>query len=368
MKSDQGHQSPGSRDNFPVFAPSALARLTYPLAWDPNRFPTYDTWRCQARAKVMECLLAAPPPAPFEPAIIAEEDRGNYVVRKLTVQLTADSRVLGYLAVPKGEGPFPAVLALHDHGGFFEIGKEKVVRPFGVPDACLRMSEDWVNRCYGGRWFMDALAARGYLCFATDMFNWGDRGGGGHAGQEALSCTLLHLGMSFSGLIAHEDLRSAEFVATLPEVDSRRVAAVGLSVGGFRTWQIAALSDRLAAGCSICWMATMKGILLPRTNQTSGGGVYTLIHPDIFNYLDYPNVASIACPKPMLFFGGMHDELFPPSCVEEAYAKMRSVWTSQGADNRLVTKLWDVPHEFNVAMQNEAFDWLDAQCRPRRGD
>jgi len=26
-----------------------------------------------------------------------------------------------------------------------------------------------------------------------------------------------------------------------------------------------------------------------------------------------------------------------------------------------VTKLWDVPHEFNREMQEEAFQWLDQQ-------
>jgi hypothetical protein len=50
--------------------------------------------------------------------------------------------------------------------------------------------------------------------------------------------------------------------------------------------------------------------------------------------------------------------------VKEAYAKLHQVWSSQHADDRLVTKLWNVPHVFNREMQDEAFAWLDKQLKP----
>ncbi len=75
--------------------------------------------------------------------------------------------------------------------------------------------------------------------------------------------------------------------------------------------------------------------------------------------IDYPDIASIACPKPMLFFNGEKDRLFPVPSVKEAYEKMRMVWESQNTGEQLVTKLWPVPHEFNQEMQEEAFKWLD---------
>lgn len=45
--------------------------------------------------------------------------------------------------------------------------------------------------------------------------------------------------------------------------------------------------------------------------------------------MDYPHVASIACPKPMLFTNGKKDKLFPVEGVEAAYDTMRKVWDSQ---------------------------------------
>jgi len=355
------YQTPGIKDGLPVFRDELASRLTFPLSWLSNNTKDFGVWRGVTRAKVMECLMTPPPRMPFNPIIISEQDRGSYVARKVVFNITGDSRVLGLMLVPKGEGTFPAVLLLHDHGAKFDIGKEKVIQPWDVPEEHLKSAKEWVELNYGGRWLGDELAKRGYVCFSTDALNWSDRGGAGYEGQQSLASNLLHLGISFAGLIAHEDLRAAEFLATRPQVDGTRVAAMGLSMGSYRTWQVAALSDQISAGVAVCWMATVKGLMAPGNNQTRGQSSFTMIHPGLFNYLDYPDVASIACPKPMLFYNGEQDALFPVPSVKNAYAKMRKIWESQDAGDRLVTKLWDVPHEFNQEMQEEAFEWLNQQ-------
>ena len=217
----------------------------------------------------------------------------------------------------------------------------------------------WVDKLYGSRFLADDLARRGYVCLAVDALNWSDRGGAGAEGQQQLASNLMHFGMSLAGLIAHEDMRAAAFLAQRPEVDRRRIAAMGLSMGGFRTWQLTAMSPDISAGVAVGWMATAKGLMVPGNNQTKGQSAFTMTHPGLFNDLDYPDIASLACPKPMLFYNGRQDTLFPVASVNDAYKKMSGVWQSQGVGERLVTKLWDVPHVFNRDMQEQAFDWLD---------
>ncbi len=355
------YQTCGTMGHLPIFWEQAVRRLSFPMSWLSGEYGDFTEWRRAARAKVMECLLTPPPPAPFAPQIIAEQDREGYVARKVVLNITADSRILSYLLVPKGRGPFPAVLLLHDHGARFDIGKEKMIEPFADRPERLASAREWAEVNYGGRFIGDELARRGYLCFCTDALNWSDRGGAGYEGQQALAGNLLHMGMSLAGLIAHEDLRAAEFVASLPEVDRTRIAAAGLSMGCYRTWQLCALTDRIAAGIAICWMSTIQGQMRPGINQTRGQSAFTMVHPDLYNYLDFPDVASIACPKPMLFYNGAQDTLFPVDSVEAAYAKMRWVWDSQGVGNRLETMLWDRGHVFDQAMQEAAFAWLDAK-------
>jgi hypothetical protein len=275
------YQTVGIQDDLPVFYRSMAERLTFPLAWSSGQYTDFDTWRAEARRQTFECLLASPPDAPFDPWVVAQQDRGTYVARKLVLNITGDSRVLSYLLVPKGKGPFPAVLLLHDHGARFDIGKEKVIEPFEVAEERARSAREWVDAAYAGRFIGDELAARGYVCFCTDALNWSDRGGGQYDGQQAVASNLMHLGSSLAGRIAHEDIRAARYLATRPEVDANRVAAMGLSMGSFRTWQVAALSDDISAGVAICWMATIRGLMVPGNNQTRGQSAYTMTHPGL---------------------------------------------------------------------------------------
>jgi dienelactone hydrolase len=356
-------ESPGVQDKLPVFHDKLSSRMDYPLSWLSGGHGSFARWRKKARAQVMKCLLTPPPTAPFEPKVIAEQDRGSYVAKKVVFNITGDSRVLAFLLVPKSAGPHPAVLLLHDHGAKFDIGKEKVIEPWDEPAEKIESARKWVAQYYGGHFIGDELAKRGYICLATDMLNWSDRGGGGYDNQHAIAANLFQFGASWAGLIAHEDIRAAEFLATQAGVDKKRIAAMGLSVGGYRTWQLAALSDRVAAGVSVCWMATRKGLMVPKNNQTGGQSAFTMIHPGLGNQLDYPDVASIACPKPLMVIAGRRDKLFPVESIQEAFAKLHKVWDSQKASSRLATRLYDAPHEFNAAMQDEAFAWLDRQFK-----
>jgi dienelactone hydrolase len=356
----------GSIQKLPAFSVKAKDRLNFPMSWLSGGFSDFDEWKMKARKVFRNTWQTLPPDVPFHPIIIDEQDRGSYTAQKIVLNISSDSRVLSYMLKPKGVGPFPAVLLLHDHSAIFDIGKEKVIRPWEISEKRMKSSQDLVDKSYGGRYIGDELAKRGYVCFAIDAHHWGDRGGGGYEAQQAVASNMFNLGMSFAGLNAYEDVRSAEFLASLPDVDNNRVAAMGLSMGSFRTWQVCAMSDQMHAGVAICWMATQKGLMTYFNNQTGGNSAFSMLHPGAVNFLDYPDIASLACPKPMLFFNGEKDKLFPVKSVKEAYAKMRKVWESQNVDHKLVTKLFPVPHEFNLKMQEEAFAWLDKQFGIRR--
>jgi dienelactone hydrolase len=360
------YQTSGVKDYLPVFYEKLAERQVYPLSWLQGEKGDFSIWRTEARKAVLDHMLTPPPVVPFDPVVISEVDRGSYVSRKIVFNITGDSRVLAFMLVPKSKGPHPAVLLLHDHGAKFDIGKEKVIEPWDEPAEKIASAREFVKLCYGGRFIGDELAKRGYVCFATDMLLWSDREGGGYETQQALASNLFNLGMSFAGLIAYEDLRAADFLSEQPEVDPKRIAAMGLSVGGFRTWQVAALSEHVAAGVSVCWMSTYRGLMVPGNNQTRGNSAYTMVHPGLSHYLDYPDIASIACPKPMMFCCGNKDDLFPLESINDAFKKMRMVWESQNAGNKLVTKLYDSPHEYNLAMQKDAFDWLDDILKNKR--
>jgi dienelactone hydrolase len=345
--------------NMPVFAEQLKDELTFPLAWPNSRHRDFPAWRRRARAKVEELLWQPEDRSPFAVEIVDEQPRDGYVQRSVLFNVTRHSRVRASMLVPDGPGPFPAALLLHDHGAKFDIGKEKLVEPWS--DETRRVSaQAWADRYFSGRFPGNELAARGYAVLAVDALGWGDRGDLTYDGQQALASNFFNLGSSLAGLVAREDVRAAAMLASLPEVDERRIAAVGFSMGGYRAWQVAALSDHIAATVSACWMTTLKEMMVPGNNTLRGQSAFYMLHPGLYRYLDIPDVASIAAPKPMMLLDGETDPLFTPAGVAAAYARMREVWVSQRARNRLSTRIWPgLGHVFVREMQDEAFAWLD---------
>ena len=71
--------------------------------------------------------------AAWDMEVLGEEQRDGYKAQKIAFNINAYSRITAYLLIPDGgDGKFPAVVALHDHGAHLFIGKEKMIRPFFI--------------------------------------------------------------------------------------------------------------------------------------------------------------------------------------------------------------------------------------------
>ncbi len=356
--------SPGyeTRCDMPIYYETLRSELSYPDAWGNSEITSYDVWREQARDLLLDCLQYTPDNTPFDCEIVAEEQRDGYKAQRIMLNINRYVRVPAYLLIPDGDAPFPAVTLLHDHGAKFDIGKEKNVRPFAHDTTTLLSSDAWVEKCYDGIYTGDFLARNGYVVLAVDALFWGERGrmeGVRYDSQQALASNLLQMGRSWCGMITTDDMRGAEFLATLPVVDADRIGAVGFSMGAHRAWMLSAATDVVKCAACICWMCTTDMLMTLTNNQNKGGSAYAMIVPGLRNHLDYPHVAAIACPKPMLFINGQNDKLFPIEGVEEAYTYMRHVWNECEVDNRLITTFYDTPHVFNSDMHQQVLQFLD---------
>lgn len=353
----------GTEKDMPLFYQQLKEQLTFPWAWQAKRASMdFNTWREEARRQVEATMqMAPPPPASYDYEVVAREQRDGYEAQKIVFSVNKWEKTMAYLLVPKAKKA-PALLMLHDHGAHFSIGKEKMVRPFGVDSTLMADAEDWVARCYDGVYVGDELAKAGYVVLSTDALFWGDRGrkeGVRYDSQQALAANMMQMGASWGAWITWDDIRSAEFLARLPMVDAGRVGCLGFSMGSYRSWMLAAMSDVVKAGAAICWMNDTENLMTLTNNQNKGGSAYSMLIPGIRNIMDYPHVASLACPKPMLFFNGDRDKLFPVPGVENAYRIMREVWSEQGANKKLTTKIWQEKHFFNRAMQAEVKYFFD---------
>ncbi len=353
--------------NLPVYADSLIKDLTYPMAWGNSPITDFNAWRQAARQRVFDCMLTPPPPPPNSPLSIINyqlldtEQRDGYRAQKIEVRLSRYYTVPAYLLVPDGKGPFPAVNVLHDHGGHFFIGKEKMVRPLATEDSLVVSdAEAWLTPLYEGQFLGDFLARHGYVVFCADAPMWGERGraeGEDRSKYDMIAGNMMMYGIDLSAYMTYDDLSGTEFLASLPFVDARRIGCTGCSMGAYRTWMLAALSDRIKAGAAVCWMTTTDEQMSFKYSRTENGGFANCL-PGLRRWLDYPHIASIACPKPMLFISGAQDKLFPVPSVEKAYSQMHDVWRSQGADDRLETELWDMPHSCPLRAQQRILEFF----------
>ena len=299
-------------------------------------------------------------------------------------------RTAAWLFKPAGaRGALPAVLALHDHGGFKYYGKEKIAEGPTSPEPVLQA---WWDKSYGGRPWVNALAREGFVVLVHDTFLWGSRGftvddmrqtvgagageiraasddlaggwppavadynalTGPHEHIVAKYCNLL--GASFPGVVAHEDRIALNYLRSRPDVTAERVSCMGLSGGGNRSGLLRATADGLHAAVVVGLMSTYAGLLDRHT------AVHTwMMFPFGWSrYGDWPDLVACRAPAPLLVQYDLDDDLFTVAGMRDADARLRQLYQVAGNERAYTGQFYPGPHKFDQPMQAAAFAWLQS--------
>ena len=360
-----------------------VSRIRDAYGWSSDSFAQekfaaadYPAWQRAMREVVLEAMKYRPAKAEFDVETIEKVDRGSFVREKIYFNTTPELRVPAYVLIPKdrgASGKAPAIVALHDHGGFYRWGKEKLV---GTDDEHPALTD--FKSCYAGRSIADDLAEQGYVVIVIDMFYWGERRmrlpddppagadetidqvkkfNASRSPLEALVArSIASAGFTWPGLILWDDIRTVDYLCTRPEVDVARIGCVGLSVGAWRANHLIALDDRIKAAVAVCWLTSFRRLQARHVINTTG---FTKLLPGLYRRLDMPDVVSLAAPRALLNINGSQDRLFPiEEGIKPAYGTLETIYAKLGAADRFRGHLYDSPHEFNRAMQDEAWAWL----------
>lgn len=201
------------------------------------------------------------------------------------------TRVFAYYAKPAGDGPFPAVVCVHGGGG--------------------KAFDKWVEH-----W-----AARGYCALAMDLAGNGpagrlpDGGPGQDDGTKFRDFNDADEKDMWTYHAVAAALRGHTLLAGLKEVDKDKIAATGISWGGYLTCIIAGIDDRLKAavpvyGCGFLhensvWKPTLDGFTAERRNRWVN-------RFDPSKYL-----GGVKCP--ILFLNGTNDFAYPMDSYQKCY-------------------------------------------------
>jgi dienelactone hydrolase len=338
-------------------------------------------WSERARAALLERLDFSPEPVPLDAEVLACTPERGYVRETVEFASTRHHRIRGELLLSEGaRRPLPAVLALHDHGGFYTHGREKLVE--GLSDSPALM--EFVEKGYEGRFWASELARRGYVALVTDVLGWGERRmpaedlpgdvrvrlekwpegsrewAAAYNNQVSQATPALNqnanfAGVSWMGVVVWDDRRALEYLLSRPEVDAGRAACAGLSGGGWRSTHLFGAEPGLKAAAIAGWMARVGDQLLHESRCHLG--LYTA--PSVYRALDRPDIAAIGAPRPLMVLQCEQDRLFSVDSMRGACEDIRRVYEDWGHGERFDARFYDVPHCLNRQMQEEMFAWMD---------
>ncbi len=377
---DKGPAGPTGSDLGTIFpfVESQAMKGEFPLSFLSNEFTLADAWRFRAKTRLMDLLHYSPQKCDPKAEVVGRTERNGYVQEKVYFNTTPDIRVPAYVLVPKNmKKKAPGIVALHDHGGFYLWGKEKLVES----DRENKTLTEFKQHYYAGKSIASELARMGYVVIVIDMFYWGERrmlldddpadwrdrpvditadriaAFNRRAGdsEQLVGRSIFTTGITWPGIIFWDDIRTVDYLASRPEVDSDRLGCVGLSVGGFRACHLTALDERIKAGVVVGWMASFPTQIKTKIKYTIG---HTMLVPGLYRYLDYPDVACIALPRALMVINGAKDTLFDQKGVLSCFEKLNACYAKAKVSDKLKTRLYDTPHEFNAEMQAEAWEWL----------
>jgi dienelactone hydrolase len=174
-------------------------------------------------------------------------------------------------------------------------------------------------------------------------------------GEQLVARSLFAAGITWPGVLLWDDLRTIDYLASRPEVDAQWLGCVGLSLGGYRSFLLAALDPRIKVAVDVGWMTSFGSQIRRHIVHTVG---LTFHIAGLYRYLDLPDLAALIAPRALLVINGSRDSLFSPEGVRGAFEKIGACFEKAGAADRQHCRLYDAPHQFNHQMQDEAFGWL----------
>lgn len=375
---------PGRTDLGSLFPEvRVLARTTeYPGSFLSGRFRSLDDFKRAGRRTVLDLGHYRPERVEPRPELLRRVDCGDHVREELLFSTSPGNRVSAFVLLPKGlKGRAPAIVDLHSHGGMFLFGKEKVV-DLGKENHPAMV--DYHKRNYDGRPTATALVRRGYVVITIDALFFGERrlmldadrrygrdrsmydaAAVKHLNQrcrereQTLAKGLTFAGATWPGIVFWDDLRTVDYLLTRKEVDPERIGCLGISMGGYRALFLAGLDERVKAACVTGFMSTVSPMI--RSHLDTHSHVHFL--PGLHRHLDWPDVASLHAPKPLLVQQCSRDGLFPLAGMRASVEKIAAVYRKAGAAEAFSGRFYDEPHRWTRAMQDEAFAWLDRQLK-----
>src|SRR5215471_5330820 len=292
----------------------------------PMRQPTEAGSVSQRRRELYSLLGKLPPrDRPIHSTKRSEGERDGYILETWDLDLNGIEHVPAYLARPRTVGGrIPAILFNHSHGGGYKIGKKEFVdgREYLQPTP-----------------YAKALSDLGYLALCIDHWVFGERS---HTSSTDTFKAMLWRGQVLWGMMVYDSLRAMDYLVSREDVDTTRVATLGMSMGSTMAWWLAALDTRIKVTVDINCLTDFQALLDDK--GLSRHGVYYFV-PDLLNHFTTAQINALIAPRAHLGLAGTRDKLTPVAGLDTIDRELTEVYARAGHPERWKLLRYDVEHK-----------------------
>lgn len=315
---------------------------------------TLEDWtdkRDTYRSQLLEMLGLDPMPerTDLKPTVTGRVEHAEFTVEKLHYQSRPGLYVTGNLYLPKNVSEkLPAILYVCGHG---RVKKDGV--SYG----------NKVHYHHHGSWF----ARNGYVCLTIDTLQLGEIEGVHHGTYREKMWWWLNRGYTPAGVEAWNCVRALDYLQSRPEVDGDRIGVTGRSGGGAYSWWIAAIDDRIKCAVPVAGITDLQNHVYDGQSDRFPDGCVEG-HCDCMFMVnthrwDYPMVAAMVAPRPLMISNTDSDSIFPLDGVYRTFADSRKIYSLYGKPENIALNIEAGGHSDTQQLRVSAFAWLNKHLK-----
>ena len=303
---------------------------------------TLEDWKVKReiyRKQLFEMLGLEPLPekTDLKPVITGRVEHEQFTIEKIHYQSRPGLYVTGNLYIPKGlEEPAPAILYVCGHG---RIKKNDI---------------SYGNKAryqHHPAWF----ARHGYVCLVIDSLQLGEIEGIHHGTYRYKMWWWNSRGYTSAAVEAWNCIRTLDYLQTRKEVDKDCIGVTGRSGGGAYSWWIAALDDRIKAAVPVAGITDLQNHVVDGCVEGHCDCMYIV---NTYRW-DYPLVAALVAPRPLLISNSDKDRIFPLDGVIRLHENVKNIYKLYSAEKNLGLHITEGPHKDTQELRIHAFVWFN---------
>jgi len=277
--------------------------------------------QAKVRSQILSLIGAFPQRTPLHAKVVGETQAEGYRIRKVLFESQPNFFVTALLYVPDGD----------TSGGKPGVPGDRSL-PLGSKRAAILMTPGHGPSGKAGDAPIAAVFARnGFIVLSYDPIGQGERlqypdpakpgaslaaGATGEHGEASLQPMLI--GETFAKYEIWDAMRGVDYLASLPEVDSHRIGAVGCSGGGTVTALTGALDTRIAAIGTECYITSFDALLPALGPQDAEQSTPRFISSG----LGFPDWVELAAPRVYAVIS-TYSDMFPFAGARETVIEAR---------------------------------------------